>query len=218
MGTLLQEVGHDAVIYAFIDKVMLEKSDFFLVSGAIGPKIDLYQKDGKTGRLTSAYSSAEGYIPLFTYRLKLGPDEEKRLDEESKYRESEWYIRLAKNIGRDPKQFLSGICRRIEDEIGGGLPDIIGFSERGEILVLAEIKFEGLSRKTLPQIESGAKIAKKIGARYYLVVPKNPIYASELTDVWLKRNAPQNALVYKFVSPKGTIVPKQEELFFVEVK
>lgn len=220
MGTILQETGHDAVIVAFINSILKEKYKhaFYVITAAMGPKRDIYFFEPSQKRYLSAwYLSRENYIPEFCYRITIPKNEMKKIVKASGYQKEKWYKLLSKNIGKDLKNFLSPLCLKLEKFLKGDLPDIIGFNKKGNLILMAEIKFEGFSQKAKESVLKEYELAKKLKIPYFLIIPKNPVYTREITSTWLKNNLPQDMKIYKFDITQTAILPKQNEIKFIEV-
>lgn len=220
MGTILQEMGHDAIIIAFINSILKREYEslLYIVTPAMGPKRDIYYFDTKRKEYISGWaSSKENYIPEFYYRTTIPKKEMDLLNKTSKYKKEDWYKSLSKKIGQDLKDFLSKICTKIEKYLKSDLPDILGFDEKGNLILFAEIKFEGFSQKAKESALTEYRLARKLEVPYYLVIPKNPVYSRGITNAWLKRNLPSDIRIYKFEIPTISVIPKQIEIQFIKV-
>lgn len=220
MGTILQEMGHDAIIIAFINSILKKEYEalLYIVTPAMGPKRDIYYFDIKRKEYISGWTtSKENYIPEFYYRTIIPKKEMDLLNKTSKYRKENWYKSLSKEIGQDLKNFLSKICIKIEKTLKSDLPDVLGFDKKGNLILFAEIKFEGFSQKTKEPTLKECRLAKKLGVSYYLVIPKKSVYSREITNAWLKRNLPSDIKIYKFAIPTASVIPKQIEIQFIKV-
>jgi hypothetical protein len=219
MGTILQEVGHDAVLVGFINKELIKSGcEFFIVTAALGPKHDIHYYDPEAEEYVSAYNiSKENYIPAFEYRVTLPESDLERINLESQYKKQSWYKSLQSKIGSDPYESIALIIDEIKENLDGGVPDIIGFNESGHLILFAEVKFEGFSKNAMNDVLQEYEIAKSRDIPYFLVIPKKPIYSRRITDTWLKSNLPEDMRVYKFSLPKNMVVPKQSNIGFMEI-
>lgn len=189
MGTLLQELGHDQIILYFIHKVLrpLEKSkseeertQFFIVSPATGPKKDIYFWNPEKDEYTCAYSlcnaGKEDFPPEWETRQTLPPEIIEQANKSSQYKSVEWYKKLSEKCGTDINEFIDGLESKISQAFNDDLPDLVGVSLRG-LTSGAEIKFEGFGKKALPQIENHYNGCLKLGIPYHLVIPEKPSYS-----------------------------------------
>jgi len=221
MGTLLQELGHDIVLLCFIDFLLKKRQAeiFYIVNSATGPKTDIHFWNAKQQEYTSAYAiSKKDFIPEFTFRINLSKESIEKLNKESNYKNQKWYQRLSNEIGKDLKEFVNKIYHFMEDNLKVSLPDIIGITKKGEIALLAEIKFEGFGREAREEALQHLKLANRFEVPYYLVIPKKPVYGKEITDAWITHNLPESIKIYKFTFTKPVIVPKHTDIQFIEVK
>jgi hypothetical protein len=60
-------------------------------------------------------------------------------------------------------------------------------------------------------------MAQRRNIPFYLVIPKNPLYGREITNSWIQENLPSEMKVYKFASISKAVVPKREDIEFIEV-
>jgi len=220
-GTQLQEIGHDAVIVAFVQNVLTQLHDraTYLINPAIGPKRDIYFAENSGCRYTSAYYISRGdYIPAFQYRFQIPAAEMAQLEASSRYLQQEWYVRLSKQIRRDLATHLIEICKTLEARLHSDLPDIIAIDPGGALIGFAEVKFEGFSLKARDSVLLEYELSKELGIPYYLAIPKYPSYSRELTDSWLRRNLPGDLAVFKFKIPKGVVLPKQAKILFMPLE
>lgn len=218
MGTILQEMGHDSTIHSFINDIIAEdyQDIFYLVTPAMGPKRDIYYFEDSKQEWVSAWSeSKDDYIPEFYYRQDIEQQDMDRLTEESDYKQQEWYQNLKDKLGGAPEEILEPKCKGMEEELGSELPDIIGFDYDCNILLFAEVKFEGFSKKARDEVLNENSL---LGNQpYYLTIPTNPIHASAPTDTWLDDNLPENFNIFKFDINKTNVLPKQTEVKFNSV-
>lgn len=166
-GTQLQEIGHDAVIVAFIQKVLsgLHKSAIYLVNPAMGPKRNIYFREATGTNYVSAYSLAgPNYIPAFQYRFQLPVEDMVRLEQASGYLREEWYLRLSRLIGRDLYSHLSDLCEGLETALHSDLPDILVIDNDGHLVAFAEVKFEGFSSKARDGVLQEYGLARDAGS------------------------------------------------------
>jgi hypothetical protein len=220
-GTQLQEIGHDAVIVAFIQKVLsgLYNRAIYLVNPAMGPKRDIYFPDATGSNYLSAYSLAgPNYIPAFQYRFQIPAEDMARLETASGYRLEEWYLHLSRLIGSDLSSHLSAVCERLETALRSDLPDILAIDNAGRLVAIAEVKFEGFSPKARDSVLEEYGLARDARIPYYLAIPKYPSYSREISDASITRNLPPDLTVYKFEVPKGSVLPRQDQIRFVRVE
>ena len=217
-GTFLQQFGHDIVLLHFIDRALKRrhKELFYIVSPAMGPKIDIHFWNPEKDEYTSAYSiSSKNFIPEFNLRLNLDKDVMEKLNKQVNYQSLEWYKKISQKIGEDLKEFVMKICNFVEDKTGD-LPDVIGIGENGKETIWAELKFEGFGKKARESVLKQFGLAKKRNLPFYLVIPKKPMYGGELTNTWIQKNIPLEMKVYKFALTKEIITPKKSEIQFVD--
>jgi hypothetical protein len=220
-GTQLQEIGHDAVIVAFVQNVLTPLHDraVYLVNPAIGPKRDIYFAEKAGCRYTSAYCVSRGdYIPAFQYRFQLSDAEMAKLEASSRYLEQEWYVRLSHQMSKDLATHLIEICKALEARLHSDLPDIIAIDPAGALIGFAEVKFEGFSLKARASVLLEYELARELGIPYHLAIPKYPSYSREVTNSWLRHNLPGGLTVFKFEIPKGVVLPKQSTILFVPLE
>jgi hypothetical protein len=219
-GTQLQEIGHDAVIVAFIQKVLssLHAGAIYLVNPAMGPKRDVYFFDESERKYVSACSLAgPNYIPEFQYRFLISAADMAQLEKDSNWRQEGWYRYLSERIGRDLHSHVSQMCETLESDLQSDLPDIIAIDNDARIVAFAEVKFEGFSSKAKDSVLKEFDTAKTMNVPYYLAIPKHPSYSRELTRAWIERNLPPDLALYKFTAPKNTVLPRQDQIDFVHV-
>ncbi len=213
-------MGHDAVIFAFIEKVLSKKypDAFYAVTAAIGPKLDIFFYDENSKTYIAASSCSNGhYIPEFSYRVKISKEDMNAINSVEDYQKQDWYKNLSAGLKTDLKEFLSKRVRKLEKRMRGDLPDIVGFSNDGKLLLFAEVKFEGFSTGAKEAVIKESKIASKLSIPYFLVLPKNPVYARGMSKAWIGRNVPKKVKSYYFVIPKEIVIPKQEDINFKKV-
>ena len=218
-GTLLQQFGHDAVLQHFIDRFLVarHKDLFYIVSPAMGPKIDIYYWCPEEGRYVSAYETSRiGFVPEFHHRVRFDKDVIERLDDEANYRRLEWYQRLSRQLNVDLKEFVLNLCDSIEAETND-LPDVIAIDGRGKETFWAELKFESFRTGVQDSVMRQFEAAKERGLPFYLVVPSEPLYEPEITDSWLLANLPREMVVYTFASDTPVTTPKGQDIRFAEV-
>lgn len=220
MGTLLQQFGHDIVLLHFIDQVLKKQERdglFFIISPAMGPKIDVHFWNPERNEYTSAYNvSEENFIPEFSLRLNFDRDIATRLDKASAYRNLQWYKNLSQSLKKDLKVFVSALCKRVERETND-LPDVIGVDENGRETIWVELKFEGFSKRARNSVLTQFNAAQKRDVPFHLVLPKNPLYGRGITDSWIRANLPAAMKIYKFASKGSAVIPKGEDIEFIEV-
>jgi hypothetical protein len=218
-GTFLQQFGHDVVLLHFIDSVLKKrhKDLFYIVSPAIGPKIDIHFWNPEENEYTSAYGiSRPEYIPELYERKNYGKEIFDRMNKESYYSEQRWYQELSRQLNRDLKKFVLGYCNNVE-RVTGDLPDVMGFDKNGKETIWAELKFEGFGRKARESVLKQFGLAREKDLPFYLVIPKKPIYGGELTNTWIQKNLPLEMRVYKFVLTTEIITPKKNQVHFVDL-
>lgn len=221
MGTVLQEMGHDIVLYHFIDLVLKKrhKVAFYIITPAVGPKRDIHYWNPSHNEYTSAWNTAKAdYIPEFFYRMNLEKEDLERLDKSSKYREQTWYKRLSKKLNHDLKNFVQKLCFKLESQLKSELPDIVGIDENGKVILMAEIKFEGFGEKAKEEVLNEYQLAEQLHISYYLTFPKKPTYGRGLTNSWLKQHLPKKMKIYRFILSSKSVIPKQTTIKFEEVK
>lgn len=220
-GTQLQEIGHDAVIVAFVQKVLsgLYKNAIYLVNPAMGPKRDIYFREAAgTNYLSASSRAGSNYIPAFQYRFRIPAEDMERLEQASGYLREEWYVRLSRLIGRDLFSHLSDLCEGLETALHSDLPDILVIDNDGRLAAFAEVKFEGFSSKARDGVLQEYRLARDANIPYYLAVPKYPSYSREISDASIARNLPPDLTVYKFDVPKGSVLPRQDQICFVRLE
>jgi len=219
-GTFLQQFGHDIVLLHFIDKIIKKrrKELFYIVSPAMGPKIDIHFWNPEKNEYTSGYNiSQHNFIPELSLRLKFSEDIIKRLNKESSYKTLEWYQKLSHKINKDLKKFVVDYCGLVEENTGD-LPDVMGFDKDGKETIWAELKFEGFGKKARKSVLKQFSLAKKRNIPFYLIIPKKPVYGGELTNFWIRKNLPLEMIIFKFTSKTGLVTPKKSEINFIKVK
>jgi hypothetical protein len=218
MGTILQELGHDIVLMHFINGVLEQKRNdlFYIVSPATGPKIDIHYWDSKRREFTSAFNvSGNQFVPQFALRMDLGSDAIQRLTKESRYESLDWYQQISKKLGRDLKDFVLESCDSIQEQ-SIEQPDIIGVDTAGQETVWAEIKVEGIGRHARQTVSAQSLMAHEKGTPFYLVLPRKPVYGSEVSGSWIQNNLPANTTVYTYSTNGAMIIPKRNEIQFSE--
>ncbi len=219
-GTQLQEIGHDAVIVAFIQEVLGKAypGSICLVNPAVGPKRDIYFPNANATKYLSACALAgQHYVPAFCYRFHIPPEDLSHLEASSEFRRQDWYAEVSRLIGHDVYSHISDLCDRLERSLNSDLPDILAIDNRGALVALAEVKFEGFSSKARDSVLREHRAARNAGVPYFLAVPRYPSYSRELSDASIMRNLPEDMIVYKFEFPKGTVLPRQEQIRFVRL-
>ncbi len=235
-GTLLQEFGHDAVILYFVHKVLRTKEvkdAFYIVSPAVGPKIDIYfwnpNKDEFTSGINDISNTIGGayYIPEFQYRARFDSETMKKLDEETreKYTLRPWYRELSDLLNQDLKEFVKGTTKVVENEIVGDLPDIIGIDQDGNQTLFAEIKFEGFGEEAQKSVLKQFHYAYDKNLSFYLVLPKQRAYSRDLSASWIRKWMAKNVnndeikrlIVYQSDIKGELITPKGENVGFILV-
>ena len=220
MGTLLQEFGHDIVLLYFIDKVLKphHKNLFYMVSPATGPKLDIHFWNAAKNEYTSAFNvSQNNFIPEFNIRYTLERKVIELINKQANFRNLDWYSNISKELGKDLLSFVNNYSKTIIKGIDT-LPDIIGFDGAGRDSVWVELKYEGLSKKAKDSVIKQFSMAQRRGVPFHLVIPKNPLYGREITNSWIQENLPSEMRVYKFASISKAVVPKREDIEFIEVK
>jgi len=183
MGTVLQELNHDKILLYFVHKTLRpkekEKTLFFIVNPANGPKKDIHFWNPKHDEYTSAFNlcqnNRENFIPEWSIRETLPQEIIQQANKSSKYWEGDWYKTLSKKLG-DIKEFVENLESKINLNFNKNFPDIIGVSSKGDLELATEIKFEGFGKKALPQINNHYKGCSELEIPYYLVVPEKPFY------------------------------------------
>lgn len=219
MGTLLQEFGHDVVLLYFIEKVLKGLHDelFFIVSPANRPRIDIHFWNPDKNEYTSACNlSGSNYIPEFDLMYDPGLEILERLDMIAGSSNQTWYKELSVRIGKDIRDFVREIWERANAGVGL-VPDIIGVDEEGKQTVWAEVKFEGFSQQARNSVITQYEQAKKHNVPFLVVIPRKPTYARELTDGWLLQNLPSAMTIFKFHCESQNVVPRRDDIKFVEV-
>ncbi|MCK4297436.1 MAG: hypothetical protein KAW56_00340 [Candidatus Marinimicrobia bacterium] len=219
MGTLLQEFGHDTVLLHFIDRVLKKRVNelFYIVSPAIGPKIDIHFWNSEKNEYTSAYGmSRPEYIPVLYERKNYSKEIFDRMNKESRYLGQRWYRELSRQLNRDLKEFVKEYCNNVE-KITGDLPDVMGFDKNGKETLWAELKFEGFGKKARETVLRQFRLSKERGITFLLVIPKIPLYSREIKDNWINNNFPKEITVYKFDNDIQTVLPKRSKIQFIEV-
>lgn len=223
MGTISQQFGHDWVLMLFMNKVLkpMKKFEFFIVSRAEGPRIDIHFWNPSKDEFTSAFnfSGEEGYIPEFLARVKYSPKlfEMRETELNYKYQSEIWYKKVMQVVGTETKTFIKELCEAIEKETGD-LPDLIGFDKNGQEVIHVELKFEGYGKDSHAAVLKQAECAKKRSVPFWLILPTKPSGSRGRTNSWIKRNIPAEVTVYKFNVPLKAVIPKEEHLELIKVQ
>lgn len=219
MGTLLQEFGHDIVLLHFIDSVLKkrDKELFYIVSSAVGPKVDIHFWNPEKNEYTSAYGlSRTEYMPELYERKNYSKEIFDMMDKESHYLEQKWYQKLSRELNRDLKEFVLEYCNNVE-KVAGDLPDVMGFDKEGKKTIWAELKYEGFGTKARESVLKQFNLSKDRGIPFLLVIPKRALYAREITNNWINNNLPPEMKVYKFDVDTQIVLPKRSQIQFIEV-
>ena len=233
-GSIAQEMGHDLVIMYFIDKVIKGNKDldiqFFIIHPGMGPAKDIHYWNPGHDEYTSGWdTSGSKFIPEYGLRYKIPEDAMKKLMEDSRYWEDQWYKKLSQELGKDLKQHVDVVCDSFESTLGkispevDKLPDFIGLNSKGEVTLIGEVKFESLAKKALEEVIAYQSLADKLKIPYYLIFPKKGTYAT-LEPKWVSENLPSQTNIYTFEEEdkdgklKSIIVPDYKNLIFARWK
>lgn len=230
MGTVLQELGHDQIILFFIHKVLRpkeknkderERTEFFIVRPATGPKKDIHFWNPKHEEYTSAYNlskhNREDFVPEWVIRQTLPKEIIQAANRRSGYSTSNWYQELSRKFG-DIKGFVEDLESRIRGEFKEDFPDILGVSLNG-LTLGAEVKYEGFSKKAFSQVENHYNACLGLKIPYYLVIPKRPFY-TRFNKAFVQRvlkEKPELSL-YTFAFTMGGSIPNLGSIKFEQLR